>query len=347
MTSPAPRKTVGRTSSAGFALIAVVWVVVVVTVIAMELVASIGLEARGATARLEALRLERLALGGHEVASYLDQRGLLSPGAELGNLPVDVVTPGAAYGVRFPNGSAIFRIGAENGKVSLTDSPEQRLAAVFSRWTGDPVEGERLAREVVEWRDPDQLTSAGNAESADYTDSGIRPRNRPFGVGDAHLVAGFGPDDFLPAVADAPGNESWLLPEGLYSLVTLIPTGGRVNPNFAPVPVLETLPGVDETIALRWVEIREDRPFENLADLQETSGIPPGADTWNAVVLGAGTTRRLTVTAEGETGMRQVRSRLWQTMTVFNATLNRMEPRPLMRADTRFDADVRLLVTGP
>jgi general secretion pathway protein K len=335
-----------RSTGAGFALIAVVWVVAVVTVISMELVASIGLEARGATARLEALKLERLALGGHEMAAYLDQRGLVGPNAEQGELPgdipIDVLTPGTAYRVRFPGGSALVQIGAENGKASLSTSPPEALAAVFTRWTGDPAEGERLARAVIDWRDPDPLTLEGNAESAEYTGAGIVPRNRAVGIGDAHLVAGMDAGDFLPALGDSsqPGQH-WLLPEGIYSLVTPIPTDGRINPNFAPVPILETLPGVDEEMASRLAELREDRLFENIPDLQLRSGILPGADTWNAITLGAGSTRTVTVIAGNDAGMRQVRRRVRQSMSVYNQTLNQMEPRLLVRSDTRFDTEVR------
>lgn len=332
-----------RDSDGGFALIAVIMVVAVVTVVSMELVASLGLEARGAAARLEALKLERLALGGHEVAAYLEQAGLLVPDADLAGLPVDVVGTGRGteYRIVFPGGTTTIRFAADNGKVSLTSAPEVLLSAVFTRWTGDAARGDRLAQAVVDWRDPDQLSAGAQAESADYPDSRFGPRNAGFGVGDAHLVAGVGTEDFLPAALDGiePGT-GWLLPEGLYSLVTPIPTDGRINPNFAPVPVLETLPGIDAATARLLAELREQRDFESNVDLAERGGIAPGADTWNWVTLGTAATRTVRVRVENPDGMSQTLRRTYRSMNVYNPTANRMEPRELLVDEIVFDPEV-------
>ena len=85
----------------GFALIAVLWVTLIMAFISMELIGSIGLEARTARSRLEALQLERLAGAGHEVADYLTARGLLGEEADLDGLPVTAVTPAVHYRIEF------------------------------------------------------------------------------------------------------------------------------------------------------------------------------------------------------------------------------------------------------
>jgi type II secretory pathway component PulK len=273
--------------------------------------------------------------------SYLDQLGLLAPNADLGDLPVEVVRPGAAWRVRFPEGVATLGIGSENGKVSLTNAPPETLAGLFTRWTGSPAEGQRLAEAVVDWRDPDALKADAGPEATDYAGTETGPRNRAFGVGDAHLVAGLGPEDFRPTLDT---NNDWLLPEGIYSLVTVLGSDGRVNPNDAPVPVLEALPGIDTATATRMVEMREERPFADLVDLEQRTGILPGTDAWNALTLGRSTIT-WTVVAENASGMRQVRRRVRQVANVYDPTANRMEARLLLRQDTRFDSEVRSTTT--
>lgn len=335
------------TSVRGFALIAVIGVVAVVTVISMELVRSIGLEAQGATSRLEALQLERIALAGHEVARYLEQRGLLVPGADadadtsLEALPVEAVSPGV-YLIRFPEGTAEVRYGAENGKVSLASAPEPLLTAVFARWRGNEAEGRRLSNAVVDWRDPDRLTTDGNPESSEYPDAGFGPRNRGFGVGDAHLVAGFRAADFLPTVLDdRSGTDAWILPEGIYSLVTPLPTDGRVNPNFAPRPVLESVPGLDATAVRDLIESREQRLFADLSELERPGAIPPGSDAWNWLTLSTSPGRTVTVTAADGAGRRQVRTRVYESSLAIDPFSGQTISRLFLRRETRFDSDVR------
>ena len=53
-------------------------------------------------------------------------------------------------------------------------------------------------------------------------------------------------------------------------------TDGRIDINRAGVPLLETLPGIGPTIALRIVEYREmNGPFGTIEDVQKVSGIGP------------------------------------------------------------------------
>ncbi|GHV48458.1 hypothetical protein FACS1894204_12750 [Synergistales bacterium] len=56
-------------------------------------------------------------------------------------------------------------------------------------------------------------------------------------------------------------------------------SGGKINMNVAPVHVMEILPGMDNALALKVAERREQEPLKDMSDLRDISGFPPRTAT--------------------------------------------------------------------
>src|ERR1700681_1263079 len=91
--------------SSGFALLLVLWTLAVLSAIALTLAASVGTEVRASQESWDDLQAERLAKSGHEIAAYLDTRGIGTPREDFSELPVTSVIPGLSYHVRLDIGS--------------------------------------------------------------------------------------------------------------------------------------------------------------------------------------------------------------------------------------------------
>jgi general secretion pathway protein K len=139
---------------------------------------------------------------------------------------------GRPYPWRYGNAQLEIRIVDESGKLDINQADATVLAALLAALGSDPVDAERLAAAIVDWRDPDQLTQpAGGAEDNDYASAG-----RPYGAKDAAFegiaeleqVLGFTPE--------------------LYALVAphvTVHSGlPRPEPTFASAPVLDAI-GLD------------------------------------------------------------------------------------------------------
>lgn len=113
-------------------------------------------------------------------------------------------------------------------------------------------QNDSLTAALLDWRDPDTLTADGESENAYYRSHGRPlPRNGPL-LDPAELVLVRGFQD--PATA-------WRL-----AFVTTKGTG-RVNVNAAPPPVLVALPGVSHGSAAAIIRRRALEPFRDVADL--------------------------------------------------------------------------------
>lgn len=108
---------------------------------------------------------------------------------------------------------------------------------------------ERLAAALLDWRDPDARRRASGAEARDYAALGlpVRPRDGPLpSVKELQEVRGIDRD----------------LYRRLRPYVTVV-GDGRVNLNSAPAPVLAVLPGLGLRAARTLVRARSEGSFES------------------------------------------------------------------------------------
>ncbi len=259
----------------GFALLTVLWVLIILSAVAVSLTASARLEAQTALAERDAIVADRLALAGIEMADFLGTRRLGTPAENIDGLPIVVVAPGIQYRIDFPEGSVDLFLESDNGRIDPSRASPQILARFFGSWTGDPQKGSRIAQAIVDWRDANDQAQLEGAEGFFYAPLGYAPRNGGLGVGDLPLIRWIETQDFLPTVIESPSGPH--IRESLSSHLANTPLqGGGINPDFASRWVLAALPGLTPDDADGIVAERARGFFADATDLATRVGLPPG-----------------------------------------------------------------------
>ncbi|HET6762736.1 MAG TPA: type II secretion system protein GspK [Longimicrobiaceae bacterium] len=290
----------------GFALIAVLWLLVAIAAgsLAFSLrardrrrVAANGSELVRARAAAEA-GLERVRMGLEQRARG-EERILTRGGPTTDVDPwwyLDGVAPDSGA-LRTERYSATLR--DANSALNLNRASEDQLRRLMIALRVDAGVADRLAQCIMDWKDPDDLHRGRGAERAEYIrlDSPVLPANAPFlELRELLYVKGM-----TRAVYDR------ILPH-----LTLLGTG-QVNLNTAPEPVLLALPGITpEAAEVILRDRRGGRRVGSVTDLQkELSSTGRDALQENLSILLAATTtetREVEVHARGWTSGGVVRS---------------------------------------
>lgn len=116
-----------------------------------------------------------------------------------------------------------------------------------------------LAMPVLDFLDKNERPRVGGVERESYIN---RP---PLDISEMLIMS----EDITPEILYGGGGR-----KGLVDYCTVF-SDGRINLNYAPVEVLELLPGLDSGLAARIVSDRKDKPLESLADVQTLPGASP------------------------------------------------------------------------
>jgi general secretion pathway protein K len=223
--------TAGAGRQRGFALLAVLWISVLLGLLAAGLLAETATETRLARNLVEGAKARALAEAG--VALALQR---LAGGEEAEALVPD----GRAYPFAYGEGAIVVSVQDEGGKINLNQAAPDLLAALFLALGADEELARRLADAVVDWRDADAVRGPAGAEEADYLAAGLGwlPRNAPFqAIDELRLVIG------MPAALAARAAP----------LVTVHSRSERVDPMTAPAAVLLALPGARPAEVEAWL----------------------------------------------------------------------------------------------
>lgn len=160
-------------SEEGIALIAVLWVLTLLSIIA----ASLSFEIRSSA------RIAR------NVADIAAARAAADAGVQRAILDLVTIpdlkrfrTDGTVYKWRFANSMVHVSVQDEAPKVNLNKAPEFALAALFVSVGVDPGKAQSLADAIADFRDPDSFSRPRGAEDVDYRAIGLAwgPKNAPF-----------------------------------------------------------------------------------------------------------------------------------------------------------------------
>lgn len=253
----------------GFALMAALWLVVLVGVTGYELSArsrirrlavANALEMTQATAAVEAsLETVRGTLE-NRLTHPLDNRARALTDATLD--PWGDPALFRADTMRLGDERAVAQVYDAGARLNLNRATEDDVRRLLVALRIDANEADRLAQRILDWRDRDTFRRTRGAERDDYLRNGART---------------------LPSDADFARVEEIREIEGmtpaLYArvapLLTVLGTG-QINVNSAPAPVLASLPGVGgEAIAVMLRAQDSARPFRTLEEL--TLRLSPGA----------------------------------------------------------------------
>ena len=232
-----------RSRRDGFALMAALWLVVLIGLTGYELslhshlqrlsIANALERSQGVAAADAGLRTARALLENRlarvlSLATPAEQQSY-DPWVDVQRFAPDTTALG---GERF-----VLRMFDAGSRLQINRATEDDWRRFFTGLRLDANAADRLAQRIMDWRDADEFRRAHGAERAEYLQAGARrlPSNMDFAaVGELKDVDGITPDLY---------NR---IRENLTTLGT-----GQINVNSAGENVLRSLPGLgDETIAM-------------------------------------------------------------------------------------------------
>jgi general secretion pathway protein K len=221
----------------GIALLAVLWVLALLSAMAVVLAGTARTEVQIARNHYENARARSLAEAGISlaIARFLDPDPRTQWRAD-----------GEEHAFSYGGGNIRVSVKDEAGKVDLNAAPEELIGGLF---TAVGVQGEtvsRLGHAIADWKDADDLRRALGAEASDYARAGLPygPPNGPFqSVEELRLVLGM----------------TARLYEKVEPFVTIHSSNGRINPLSAAPEVLRALPGVEPAQVAAYLQARESR----------------------------------------------------------------------------------------
>lgn len=232
----------------GIALIAVLWVLLLLAFLAASFSSSTRTEANLAHNLVENAKAAALA----DAGIYRAISALTLP-IEEGGVRVD----GTAYAWAFGDGEVRFAVQDEGGKIDLNAASVDLLRGLMVAIGLDEEESAALANAIADFRDEDDDRRPAGAEAADYEQDGLPfgPKNAPFELVEELLrVKGVTGELYrllLPALTvytgeDVP-NESTAPPLVLAALSTTTPEDRNMDRDTASDQADEDVPREEET----------------------------------------------------------------------------------------------------
>ncbi len=251
------RRQRGRPRQRGIALIAVLWLTVLLTVIASGFAYSMRGEALAARNTMSLAQARAAADGAVARVAFELSRPRSHPEVWTAN--------GSVHSWKDDDIAIAASAVDESARIDLNAASEPLLRGLLQNIGGlDPDTAERVLGAILDWRDADDLRRPNGAEAADYLATARKygPTNAPFeSVGELQRVLGVTPA-LMARIADS---------------LTIYSRRAGINPETASRDVLLALPGisveqVDAFIAARQAAVSSRLPVPPLAQAQSLGG---------------------------------------------------------------------------
>jgi general secretion pathway protein K len=263
----------------GIALLATMLAVSLMTLLVVEFSTAAALSYRAAANQANELRAYYLARSGIQVGlAVLVQDSISKSGAQYQYASLDQAWAQPLAPIRVDGGTVSMSIVDEDRKLNINNlfnqqqrQPDERFAAIFTRLLSNLGLSPALMPIVIDWLDPDSITSDGGAEADYYLRlmPPYEPRNGPMPtIGDLRMLKGMDDITFLRLS---------------HYLTALQPTGMPccVNANTAPPEVLAALTpelAEDPNLVQQIIDVRAIRPFSQVTDMLNLPAISPIAE---------------------------------------------------------------------
>ena len=222
-------------SERGFALILVVWSLVLLASLATGFSLAVRHQTRlaadlSAVARAEAAATAALHTAMLAVAATGGEARWRADGRE--------------HEIPWPDAKITVRVQSESGRIDINTAPPELLSGLFTRLfpTSDSA---ALTDALLDWRDHDDHPRDNGAEDRAYKEAGYAygPSNTPFySVNELSQVMGFDGEKL----------------EALQPHLTVHSRRPRINAASADLVVLSSIPGIDAATAEAFIEHREE-----------------------------------------------------------------------------------------
>ncbi len=223
-----------RNGRRGVAFIVVIWVLVLLTVMLSGFIV---------IARTEMLQARHLFDGA--TARYAAEAGLSRVVREMLNPDVQTrwVPDGRVYEFDFEGAKVSVEIQDESGKIDINQADETVLVPMFQQLGLDPIEAQRLADAIIDWRDVDELVRPMGAEDEDYEAADL-----PYGSADVPFTT-------VGELQQVLGM-TYELYEKLEPEITIYGGAGRPSPAYATEFGLMLYPNMNPQLAQQLVQQR-------------------------------------------------------------------------------------------
>ena len=224
----------------GVALIAVLWILAILTIVVTGIAAQTRTEQRLARNLLASEQAYHAAEGGiyytiHQLSG--DQ------GGSGQKLVLSTLRVGGAL--------VTTEVTDERGKIDLNTAPDELIRGLIQAAGVELDEASRLTDAILDWRDGDSLRRLHGAEDADYRLAGLNYEAKD---------AEFDSVDELQRVLDMQPEVFELVRSG-FTIQTHAPD---INPMVAAPLVLAAIPGMTEELVSEYIEAREASLAEGL-----------------------------------------------------------------------------------
>ncbi|HTY60723.1 MAG TPA: general secretion pathway protein GspK [Acidobacteriota bacterium] len=286
------------TTGSGVILIALLWILVALSGIALSFSREGFVEvaaARNAQSLENAYYVARAGIAS-TVYQLMEKRILPTvTGAQLQETP-DPVDLGIVTG-EFGGGTYRVDIQDESGKINLNIVSAEQMHALAEAIGIPQEDADIIVDSILDWRDSDKLTRLNGAEDDYYQTMNppYKAKNGRFDtVEELLLVRGITPTYFY-GYPERTVDNTVVYRYGLSRYFTVYSNRNQININFAPLPVLLSIPGMPADAAKMIYERRLVKPFKNTAELN--SEIPVNIGTQTMPLLTTQPTDIFTLTA--------------------------------------------------
>jgi general secretion pathway protein K len=293
----------------GVILIALLWILAALSVIALSFSREGFVEVAAARNAQSLEESYFLARAGVAETVYRIVQKRLTPRlqqVELQDLP-DPIDLGRISGT-LGGGSYRVDIQDESGKINLNQVSEDQLRALVEASGIQKPDSDIITDSIMDWRDSDSMHRMNGAEDDYYQalNPPYKARNGAIAViEELLLVRGMTPDYFYGRPEKTPDG-SVFYRYGLSRYLTVSPTFRmQVNVNYAPLPVLLSIPGLPPGVAQSIYERRKVKPFKNVGEITRELSTNLGANA--LTYLSTEPTDIYTLTVSAQTGKSKAR----------------------------------------
>ena len=235
----------------GVALVAVLWVLVLLSVMAAGLLRDTRVETQVARNLIAGAEARALA----DAGVYRAVVGLMDRDAER-----RWQGDGRLYRWAFANGEVAISIFDEAGKVDLNLAPDDLVEGLFVALGAEPEHARLLVHAIADFRDEDDIARADGAEDEDYRAAGLA-----WGAKDAAFTT-------VAELEQVIGMTRALYELAAPHLTVHAGRGGRIDPSKASAVVLSAIPGIT------------DADIESLLDSRATAAEQDAAQDATTIV---------------------------------------------------------------
>lgn len=234
-----------RQNEQGFALIAVVWIIALLSVVVLSFAAMARTEVYATMGFVESMEQKYLAEAGVQraIAELAYARALTD--RKQADTTARIRTDRTAYTRELGTGACTFRITDESGKIdinALTDKTGIVLNNLLRNFGSTEEEANTIVDSILDWKDTDDTHRLHGAENSYYMSLPIpyRARNARFEtLEELILVKGMTRDVLY-------GDENR---KGIFHFITIHSGAAAINLNAAPREVIMAIPNMTEGLA--------------------------------------------------------------------------------------------------